>query len=141
MNKVVLGLGILLVMVIVVFAVFSQSSQEKQVSSSSSLKWNIDLNAALQEAKNTNKMVFVDFYADWCPYCKKLDENTFTDPTVQQKLTQSYVLLKIDTEKNPGASSQYQIYGLPTMLVLNADGQEIKRIEGYQTPDQLLSQL
>jgi thiol:disulfide interchange protein DsbD len=147
MNKVVLGLGILLLVLIVFVAVMSQSLREKSVtassnvSSSSESKWNTDLNAALQEAKKSNKTVFVDFYADWCPYCRELDEKTFSDPQVQQKLVQNYIMVKINVDQNPTPSSEYKVYSLPTLLVLSADGQEIRRIEGYQAPVQLLSQI
>ena len=147
MNKLVFGLGIFLLLLIVFVAVMSHSLREKSftasstVSSSSEFKWNTDLNAALEEAKKTKKSVFVDFYADWCPYCRELDENTFNDPQVQQKLVQNYLLVKINVDQNPAPSSKYKVYSLPTLIVLSADGQEMRRIEGYQDPAQLLSQI
>jgi len=140
-------LGIFLLVLIVFVAVMSQTIRDKSViassnvSSSSEFKWNTDLSATLQDAKKINKSVFVDFYADWCPYCRELDENTFSDPQIQQKLVQNYLLVKINVDQNPASSSQYKVYSLPTLLVLNPDGQEMRRIEGYQGPDQLLSQI
>ena len=147
MKKVILGLGILLLVLVIFVAVLSQSIREKSttassaISNSSEFKWNTDLNAALQEAKTTNKSVFIDFYADWCPYCRELDENTLNDPNVKQKLVQNYLLVKVNVDQNPTPTSIYKVYSLPTILILNAEGHEVNRIEGYQSPNELLSQI
>lgn len=70
-----------------------------------------------------------------------MDKNTFSSPEVQEKLSQNYVLVKIDVDKNPGPSSKYQAYSLPTMLILDSEGNEINRIIGYQSPENLLGQI
>jgi thiol:disulfide interchange protein DsbD len=119
----------------------SSSTSSSSSSSSSSINWGNDLNNAFKQAKTSNKMVFADFYADWCHYCKEMDSETYTDTNVQQMIAQSYIAVKIDADANPDLSSQYQVYGLPTIIIFNSNGQEIKRIEGYQSASQLLSQL
>ena len=74
-------------------------------------------------------------------YCKKLDENTFSDLQVQEKLKSKYVLAKIDIDKYHNIASDYKVYGVPTMVFLNPNGTEIKRNEGYIGPSELLNQL
>jgi thiol:disulfide interchange protein DsbD len=120
---------------------FSSFKGETTNTSSESLEWGTDLNSALQEARNTDKNVFIDFYADWCPYCKELDEKTFQDTRVQDKLSQNYVAVKINTDDNPELASQYKVYSLPTLVILNSDGQEVKRYNGYISSDDLLNTL
>jgi thioredoxin 1 len=147
MKKLLLILGIVIAVILVVYAVSSSQNKNDLQGSNNlpgqtvKLNWYTDINSALQEAQKTNKQVFIDFYADWCPYCKKLDENTYPDPKVSAKLSQNYVLVKINTDQNPALASQYKVYGLPTMVILNSNGQEIKRISGYLTPEQILNQL
>jgi thioredoxin 1 len=144
MKKLLLILGIIIAAILVVYAVSSSQNNNNFTSSNQSqveLKWYTDLNSALQEAQKTNKQVFIDFYADWCPYCKELDKKTFPDTRVSAKLAQNYVLVKINTDQNPDLASQYKVYGLPTMVILNSNGQEVNRISGYVTPEQLLNQL
>ena len=138
MKKSFIGVGVILMVIMVVLLVFSHSNTSSN-QSQSNVKWYTNLTAGLQEAKNTNKPVFIDFYAGWCSYCKELDENALSNSNVQEKLIQNYVLVKIDTDQNPDLSSQYKIYNLPTMVILNSNGQEIKRQQGYVTVDQLLS--
>jgi len=88
-----------------------------------------------------NRPVFIDFYTTWCSYCKQLDETTLSDPRVQEKLARSYITVKIDADKNSDLASKYGIYGYPTIIILNPDGQEIKRIEGYVDANTLLNQI
>jgi len=135
-------LGIVVLFIIVIYAVSTiEKNTETQQSQNQSIKlqWNIDLNSGFLLAQKSNKLVFVDFYADWCGYCKELDENTYTDTYVQQRLAQKYVLVKINVDQNPDLASKYKVYGLPTLVILDANGNEIKRQEGYVTPSELLN--
>jgi len=144
-NKVLLVLGVVVICIITIFAISNSDkiskpqnqTQDQQIK----LQWNTDLNSALKLAEKSNKLVFVDFYADWCSYCKQLDEYTFTDPNVQARFSQSYVLVKVNIDKNPDLASQYKVYGLPTLVVMDANGNEIKRQEGFVDPDELLIML
>lgn len=141
MNKLLAILGIMLMVVVISGCTSLPGTQANSSTGSSGINWNTDLNTALGQAQASNKMVFADFYADWCHYCTQMDSETYTDANVQQRIAQSYIAVKIDTDDHPDLSSQYNIYGLPTIIIFNSNGQEIKRIEGYQSPSQLLSQL
>jgi len=140
MNKFFLGLGIIIIVTAVVLIVFGQPSVSNNQSNADTT-WQTNLDSALQDAKNTNKPIFIDFYADWCSYCKELNESTLSDPNVKKKLNQDYVKVDINTDQNPDLSSRYKIYSLPTLVILNSNGQEIKRQEGYVSADQLLNWL
>lgn len=81
--------------------------------------------------------VLVDFYATWCGPCQMMA------PILEQvnaQLKGRLQVVKIDTDKYPQLASQYQIYALPT-LVLVKNGQPIERIEGVVTADQLIPRL
>jgi thiol:disulfide interchange protein DsbD len=97
------------------------------------------MDAAFKLAEKSNKLVFVDFYADWCGYCKQLDEDTFVNQNVKQKFAQSYVLVKINVDQNPELASKYQVYGLPTLVVMDSNGNVIKRQEGFVSAGELLN--
>ena len=142
MDKYIMGIAVILVSLLVVgLALSSSNNNDTKTDTSNSLQWGTDLNQAMQDAKNTDKKIFVDFYADWCSYCQEMDEVTYQDPQVKEKLTENYVLLKVNVDENPELSQKYQAYGLPTMIILDSNGNEIKRIIGYQSPEQLLSQI
>ncbi|QDH80998.1 DUF255 domain-containing protein [Echinicola soli] len=44
------------------------------------------------------KKVFVDFYTDWCTYCKKMDKKVFTHPEVISVINSAYYAVKMDAE-------------------------------------------
>ena len=141
MREYFIGIVVIIISLLVLgLSIHTLTSKETE-SNTSSIQWGNDLNQAMEEAKKSNKTIFIDFYADWCSYCGEMDEEAFTDPQVVEKLTQNYVLLKVDVDKNPGLSSKYKAYSLPTMVIVDSSGNEIKRIIGYQTPEQLLSQI
>jgi len=136
--------GVVVVGVILLFAAsnIGKSYQQNQNSGQDqkiTVQWTSDFNSALNTAQKSNKLLFVDFYANWCGYCKELDKKTYPDQGVQQRLEQKYVSVKVDVDQNPDLASKYSVYGLPTLIIMDANGNEIKRVEGYQTPSELLS--
>ncbi|MGF7119391.1 thioredoxin family protein [Methanobacterium oryzae] len=134
-------IGFIILAGIIAYAALGSQSDNTSQNESTNLNWHTDLDSALVEAKQTNKPVFIDFYTTWCAYCKQLDETTLSDPRVQEKLSKNYVVAKIDADKYPDIASNYKIYGYPTLLVLDSNGVEIKRIEGYVDSNTLLNQL
>ncbi|MBS9783131.1 MAG: protein-disulfide reductase DsbD [Pasteurella sp.] len=92
------------------------------------------------------KKIMLDFYADWCVACEMLDEETFSEPKVKQRL-QQMVVLKVDATKNTPENKELMkklhILGLPTLLFFNEQGQELtkKRINGFMDAEDFLKRL
>ncbi len=53
---------------------------------------------ALKKAKSSNKLMFVDLYADWCVPCRIMDANTYSDPTVASLLNTRFISAKLDVD-------------------------------------------
>ncbi|WP_257306928.1 protein-disulfide reductase DsbD family protein [Geothrix campi] len=95
-----------------------------------------DLEGALAKAKAEHKVVLVDIYADWCAQCKELDEKTWPDAALKQWITANAVPIRIDTDaKRKDLAAKLQIRSYPTVLLLDADGKELRRILGFQKPE------
>ena len=58
-----------------------------------------DYNAALEKAKQEGKMLFVDFYADWCGPCKMMAKDVFPQKQVGDYFNAKFVCLKLNAEK------------------------------------------
>jgi len=88
--------------------------------------------------KNGNKPVVIDFYADWCAQCKELDKYTYTDEKVVE-LSKNLNNIKIDlTKENPDITAKYGIKGLPVVIFMKPNGEEIKelRVTGFLEPEE-----
>ena len=58
----------------------------------------LDYTEALEKAKDSKKLIFVDLYADWCIPCRIMDANTYSDPTVASLLNTRFISTKLDVD-------------------------------------------
>ncbi len=107
-----------------------------------SVEWGEDLPSALEKARGEGKPVLVNFYADWCVWCKRLEATTLRDAQVADLLSDRVVPVSLNVDGNgKELSDQYRVDGLPTILVLDTDGREIGRIPGYMPPSSFLERV
>ena len=102
----------------------------------STIAWRSSLDAALAEARRTGRPVLADFSASWCPPCIAMKHEVWPDPAVEHA-TERYVPLMIDVDRNTAASDRYHVEGIPTILVLDADGRVLRRAGFLSAVDML----
>jgi len=88
---------------------------------------------------NTKTLIAVAL-TDWCGWCKRLDQDTYTDVEVR-KLAQSFVCVKVNGEQRRDLVEQYGVSGYPTIVFLNSKLMEVKRVGGYQPPTRFVSSM
>lgn len=88
--------------------------------------WTPFSDKAYQNALKTNKPIIIDFYADWCTACKELDAHTFSHPDFKAATDNQINLIKFNatkpTEKEQDWLNQFEVYGLPTILFIDHNG-------------------
>ncbi|MCW5942300.1 MAG: thioredoxin fold domain-containing protein [Fimbriimonadaceae bacterium] len=98
------------------------------------IRWAKSIAIAQAESKRSGKLLMVDFYTDWCGWCKKLDKDTYTDAKVID-LSNRVVSLKTDAEKEgKDLAKKYGVNGYPTILFLDPQGSVVGKIGGYLPP-------
>jgi thioredoxin:protein disulfide reductase len=108
-----------------------------------SITWLTNEEEAFAKAKAENKPMLIDFGAHWCDGCKELDEHTFTDPKVRAE-AQRFVTLHIvldDADLAEAYTEKYHLIGLPTVIMIDAKGNEVERINKFVPPDQFYAAL
>lgn len=104
------------------------------------INWRYNFEDALKSAKSQNKPIMVDFYTDWCGWCKKLDSDTYSDPKVRAA-AEKFICVKVDAEKESALANKYAVAGFPTIMFLDKDGKVISKITGYLPPDKFLANI
>jgi thiol:disulfide interchange protein DsbD len=87
-----------------------------------------ELNAALNQAKQDEKIVFLDVYADWCIECKIMSNTLFKDAEVQAQL-ENFVRIKFDITRfddfHKAYLEQHNLFGPPALLFYGLNGELI----------------
>jgi thioredoxin 1 len=82
----------------------------------------------------SEKPVLIDFFATWCGPCKMLAPIL---KEVKDSLGERVSIIKIDVDKNQQISSQYQVRGVPTMILFQ-NGKQLWRQSGVLTKDEII---
>lgn len=105
-------------------------------------EWLTDHPAALKQAKEQKKPLFMFFTgSDWCGWCKKLQAEVLNQSEFQAYAKDKLVMLEVDfprakeqdkkvKDQNQALQTQYAIEGYPTVVLLDSEGKEKGKL-GY----------
>jgi thiol:disulfide interchange protein DsbD len=111
------------------------------------ISWLKEETSAYAEAQKSGRPILIDGWADWCIACKEMDKTTFQDPEVISLLQDEWVVAKLDmtqqTEADEALAQKYGMVGLPTLVLVPADGDLSKSVKltGYVSAKRLLDEL
>ncbi len=111
------------------------------------MAWKPATLAAMANAKSNKRPVIIDFTADWCLPCKELDHYTFSDSRVIA-LSGKFDNLVADVTKHgdpkmEDLKKQFNVFGVPTVIFLDTNGNEVKdlRFVGFVDADDFLDRM
>ena len=125
-----------------------QSSSSGQQQEGSHTKW-LGFNDGLIKARSQKKPIFVEFYTDWCPYCKLFQKETIGESKVARMLAENFVYVRLNAEdlnnhvkyngktfSNVELAHSFSVTAYPSLLFLDSGGKPITMLSGFIPPDQ-----
>lgn len=120
--------------------------------------------AEIELKENPNKPLLIDFYTNWCGWCKKMDVSTFKELEVVNHINQNFIPVKFDAEQKDDVSFRGKIYkyvranngrgvnsfayfslrgklSYPAYAIVNKDGETEKILLGYMPKDKFIEGL
>jgi thiol-disulfide isomerase/thioredoxin len=94
--------------------------------------------AALARAESQGQLLFVNMYASWCGYCKKMDREVYVQPDIAAHYNANFVSVRIDGEAGVGPElvARYGVTGYPELLFVGPAEALVHKGVGYLEADE-----
>jgi thioredoxin-related protein len=107
------------------------------------IQW-LDFDDGLARARTAHKPIMINFYTDWCVYCKKFDRETLRNPEVVRILEGAFIAVRLNAENKNGHlsyrgksfshaefSRYFGVTGFPSIAFLDSKGDPITMVPGF----------
>jgi len=94
-----------------------------------------DLDVGRRLSEELGKPCLLFFTAEWCTYCRQMEETAFTDTSVGD-LSDNFICVLVDADLHPQTCEEFSVTGFPTIQFVSANGRALNRLVGRQSaPD------
>ncbi len=91
--------------------------------------------ALFERAAREHKYILLHMAAVWCHWCHVMEETTYRDPAIQRTILDRFIPVRVDQDSDPELSYRYEDWGWPATIMLDKDGNEIFKRQGYLPPE------
>ena len=104
------------------------------------IPWINDHDKGMQAAREKKKNKILILYADWCNWCEKMFDETFTDPRIKE-LKDQFVWVKANSDEDESLKAFYGHTGFPMIVLADDMGNIFQKTEGFKDADAFLADL
>ena len=94
------------------------------------INWQTDLKNAHAESVKLNRPMLLVFGADWCTYCRKIDQTTLTTPLLVSYVNNSFVPVRLDLKKDKDVAKILGVDRVPCTIILSPRADLLGRLVG-----------
>jgi thioredoxin-related protein len=129
-------------------SVAQNNKADKSEKTDNNVIW-MNFDEGLAKGVKENKNTVVDFYTDWCHWCKVMDEQTFRDEKVAKKLKARFAMVRLNAESqseyanfkghkysNMELTRAFGVSGYPSLAFISPEKEVITVIPGYIPAEQ-----
>lgn len=160
-SRLLIIVGILLIVTAVVYSLSRKDDKSMaknkpnkindttQVEMDTTRNFTLNFDQGLARAVEQKKNMLVDFYTDWCHWCKVMDEKTFNDAKVAAKLNDRFITVRLNAESpsdtitfkgerftNIELTRAFRVTGFPSLAFISPEQEIITVIPGYVPAEQ-----
>jgi len=103
--------------------------------------WYEDLGAARRVAMETNRLLLVHFWAEWCRPCRQMEAEVFSRPDVLSALATNYVAVKINYDRAPNLVRDFRIESIPADVIVTPNGEILQKFVGGSSPERYIDRI
>ncbi|UCE04326.1 MAG: thioredoxin fold domain-containing protein [bacterium] len=129
----------------------NKAESSSQIDTTTLKNFMLTFNEGLEKAAKENKNMIVDFYTDWCHWCKVMDEKTFNNKDIAKKLSERFITVRINAESqtetatfkgqtftNIELTRAFRVTGFPSLAFISPEHEVITVIPGYIPADKFI---
>lgn len=120
------GVGLVAVLLSASWAISAGKPQPK-----AAIGWQPDIFAAHKVSVRENKPMLLVFGAEWCGFCKKLEQTTLAEPDLAKYINENFVPVHLDFDKEERVVEILKVGPLPCTVVLSPQADLLEQFVGY----------
>jgi thioredoxin-related protein len=138
-------IAVLMLAAVSVWAV-TKPIETKESKEASLITWN-KYDDGVKLAAKVKKPLLIDFYTDWCGFCKKMDKQTYIDPKIAEYINDHFVAVKLNAESKEtlnlpegpsngvNVARSFGVRSYPQTWFMEAGGKKLGGQPGYMPPE------
>lgn len=95
------------------------------------IQWETDLLKAREKAVRDDKPLLIVFGAEWCTFCKKMEQSTLAEKEMVQTINARFIPVHLDFDETKPIAEALKVKGIPSSIVLSTDAEVLSRKDGF----------